>query len=102
MGWRVHTPPVHQVAYGTPVGALETASLADGSEATLSRDSRIVVALSRSERRIDLQRGAAFFHPTRDAQRPFVVAAAAHRVDRTRVLSEKASAQRVNPGGPRT
>src|SRR3546814_10182721 len=70
MGWRVHTPPVHQVAYGTPVGALETASLADGSEATLSSDSRIVVALSRSERRIDLQRGEAFFHAARDAGRP--------------------------------
>src|SRR3546814_1245553 len=46
----------------------------------LSSDSRIVVALSRSERRIDLQRGAAFFHAARDAGRPFVVAAAGHRV----------------------
>src|SRR3546814_6479358 len=43
LGWRVHSPPVHQVTYGPPVGALETASLADGSEATLSSDSRIVV-----------------------------------------------------------
>src|SRR3546814_8615001 len=46
----------------------------------LSSDSRIVVALSRSERRIDLQRGEAFFHAARDAGRPFVVAAAGHRV----------------------
>src|SRR3546814_11210350 len=87
MGWRVHSPPVHQVAYGTPVGALETASLADGSEATLSSDSRLVVALSRSERRIDLQRGEAFFHAARYAGRPLVVAAAAPRgiAARTRV-----------------
>src|SRR3546814_18234822 len=37
LGWRVNTLPVPQVAYGTPFGALETASLATDSEATLSR-----------------------------------------------------------------
>ncbi|MDN5781313.1 MAG: hypothetical protein L0H23_04705, partial [Luteimonas sp.] len=43
LGWRVHSPTVQPVAYGTAVGALETAALADGSEAILSSDSRIVV-----------------------------------------------------------
>src|SRR5690606_35767672 len=78
-GWRLHAPTAQPVAYGTPVGALETASLADGSEATLSSDSRIVVALSRRERHIELERGEAFFHAARDPARPFVVAAAGHR-----------------------
>ncbi len=79
LGWRIHSPTVQPVAYGTAVGALETASLADGSEATLSSDSRIVVALSRRERRIDLQRGEAFFHAAGDPKRPFVVAAGGHQ-----------------------
>jgi transmembrane sensor len=79
LGWRIHSPAVQPVAYGTAVGALETASLADGSEATLSSDSRIVVALSRRERRIELQRGEAFFHAAGDPKRPFVVAAGGHQ-----------------------
>src|SRR5690606_19276893 len=74
LGWGVRPPAVQPVAYGTAVGALETASLADGSEAILSSDSRILVALSHRERRIDLQRGEAFFHAAKDARRPFIVA----------------------------
>jgi transmembrane sensor len=79
LGWGVHSPAVQPVAYGTAVGALETTSLADGSEATLNSDSRIVVALSRRERHIDLERGEAFFHAAKDPKRPFVVAAAGHQ-----------------------
>jgi transmembrane sensor len=79
LGWRVHSPAVEPVAYRTAVGALETTSLADGSEATLNSDSRIVVALSRRERHIDLERGEAFFHAAKDPKRPFVVAAAGHQ-----------------------
>lgn len=79
LGWRAQSPVVHPVAYGTAVGALETASLADGSEATLSSDSRIVVALSRKERHVELQRGEAYFQVARDPRRPFVVAAAGHQ-----------------------
>ncbi|MFC3715071.1 FecR family protein [Luteimonas soli] len=79
LGWRIHSPTVQPVAYGTAVGALETAPLADGSEAILSSDSRIVVALSRRERRIELQRGEAFFHAAKDPKRPFVVAAGGHQ-----------------------
>ena len=79
LGWQLHSPAVQPVAYGTAVGALETTSLADGSEATLSSDSRIVVALSRRERHIELERGEAFFHAAKDPKRPFVVAAAGHQ-----------------------
>lgn len=78
-GWGLHSPAVQPVAYGTTVGALETAALADGSEATLSSDSRIIVALSPRERHVDLQRGEAFFHAAKDAKRPFIVAAAGHQ-----------------------
>ena len=79
LGWHLHSPAVQPVAYGTAVGTLETASLADGSEAILSSDSRIVVALSRRQRHIELQRGEAFFHAAKDPARPFVVAAAGHQ-----------------------
>ena len=78
LGWR-DFPSARPVAYRTAVGSLDTMPLADGSEATLSSDSRIVVALSRRERRIDLQRGEAYFHAARDPERPFVVAAQGYR-----------------------
>lgn len=78
LGWRT-LPATRPVAYGTPVGSIETMPLADGSEALLSSDSRIVVALSRRERHIDLQRGEAFFHAAHDPERPFVVAAQGYR-----------------------
>src|SRR3546814_10037119 len=57
-----------------------TEARGDGYEATISSDSRSVVAVSRSEGRSDLQRGEAFFHAARDAGGTFVVAAAGHRV----------------------
>ncbi|HEX2082021.1 MAG TPA: FecR domain-containing protein [Xanthomonadaceae bacterium] len=78
LGWR-DFPSARPIAYRTAVGSLETTPLADGSEATLSSDSHIVVALSRRERHIDLQRGEAFFHAARDPERPFVVAAQGYR-----------------------
>lgn len=78
LGWR-DFPSTRPVAYRTAVGSLDTMPLADGSEATLSSDSRIVVALSRRERHIDLQRGEAYFHAARDPERPFVVVAQGYR-----------------------
>lgn len=80
LGWRYYAAPAEPVTYRTALGDIESMPLADGSEATLSSDSRIVVALSRRERRIDLQQGEAFFHAAKDPGRPFVVAAAGHRV----------------------
>lgn len=79
LGWRHYSTPAAPVAYRTAVGSLESLSLADGTEATLSSDSRIVVNLSRRERHVELERGEAFFHAARDPRRPFVVAAAGHR-----------------------
>lgn len=95
--WQTQAPVVHPVAYGTAVGALETAALGDGSEATLSSDSRIVVALSRKERHVELQRGEAYFQVARDPRRPFVVAAAGHQA----VAVGTRFAVRRNAGGVR-
>lgn len=78
IGWRYRTA-VEETSHRTAVGALQSVSLSDGSVATLSSDSRIVVRLSRNERRIDLQKGEAFFQVAKEAGRPFVVAAFGHR-----------------------
>ncbi len=77
--WRENSA-VERAAYATALGALETVRLTDGSQATLSSESRIDVALSRRERRIDLQRGEALFEAAKDASRPFVVNAGDHRI----------------------
>jgi transmembrane sensor len=79
LGWRYY-PTAEPMAYRTAIGNVESMSLADGSEATLSSDSRIVVALSRRERHVDLQQGEAFFHAAKDPGRPFVVSAGGYRV----------------------
>lgn len=79
LGWR-HYATVQQVSYRTAIGGLQSVPMSDGSEATLSSDSTILVTLSRSERRIDLQQGEAFFHAAQDPGRPFVVTAGNHRV----------------------
>jgi transmembrane sensor len=78
LGWR-HYAAVDQAEYGTAIGGLRDVALPDGSVITLSSDSRIQVTLSRSERRIDLQQGEAFFKVAKDASRPFVVSAGDRR-----------------------
>jgi len=59
--------------YATPVGGLDTVPLADGSQVTLNTDTRIRVELSDRERRIELDKGEAFFDVAKDPARPFVV-----------------------------
>ncbi|MBB6368734.1 transmembrane sensor [Xanthomonas sacchari] len=77
--WRHAVEPV-PTAYASVTGQLRPVALADGSQATLSSDSRIAVALSRAQRHIDLQRGEAFFAVSKDPGRPFVVASGARQV----------------------
>lgn len=72
VAWRYYTA-VERTTYATSLGELRLVPMPDGSQATLSSDSRIVVSLSRRERRIDLQRGEAFFDVAKDPGRPFVV-----------------------------
>jgi len=63
--------------YQTPIGAVETVAINDGSRVTLNTDTAIRVALSEGERRIQLDRGEAYFEVAKDAHRPFVVHAGA-------------------------
>jgi transmembrane sensor len=67
-------------SYQSAVGATKTVSLADGSTVTLNTDTAIHVELTRTERRIDLYRGEAFFEVAKDSRRPFVVSAAEKRI----------------------
>src|SRR5262249_39417186 len=66
--------------YRTPVGGIESVPTADGSTITLNTDSQIRVALSASERRIELKHGEAYFEVAHDPNRPFVVHAGNKRV----------------------
>ena len=79
LGWR-HYTAVEQAAYHTAIGELREVPLTDGSTATLSSDSRVVVTMLHGERHIDLQQGEAFFTVTKDPKRPFVVSAGGRRV----------------------
>lgn len=67
-------------SYRTPIGALATIPLSDGSKVMLNTDSQIDVALDKAERRIKLDRGEAFFDVSKDAARPFIVEVADKRV----------------------
>ena len=78
-GWQRYAS-VEQASYLTAIGDLRTVPLSDGSIATLSSDSLILVAFSHGERHIDLQRGEAFFEVAKDPGRPFVVMAGGRQV----------------------
>jgi transmembrane sensor len=66
--------------YVTQIGAIHQVSLDDGSHVTLNTDSRIRVDITQAERRIELDRGEAFFDVAKDARRPFVVKVGNRRV----------------------
>ena len=73
-GWRPFAAS-EAAFHATAAGEMRTIALADGSSVTLSSASAIEVHLSRSERRIVLEHGEAYFSVAADRQRPFVVAA---------------------------
>lgn len=78
-GWyRSGKEPV--VQYATVIGQLNDIALTDGSQATLSSDSRIQVAWTRQERHIDLMQGEAFFRVAKNPGKPFVVEAGDRQV----------------------
>jgi transmembrane sensor len=66
--------------YATPVGGLASVPMADGSNVTLNTDSQIRIALTDTERRVELGHGEAFFEVSKDPKRPFVVGAGDKRV----------------------
>ncbi len=67
-------------SYRTPIGGLATVPMDDGSKITLNTNTRITLAVTDKERRVDLTRGEAFFEVARDPLRPFVVYANDQRV----------------------
>lgn len=66
--------------YATPVGGFERIPLADGSRVELNTNTAIGVSYGRRGRRVELERGEAFFQVARDESRPFVVKAGEFRV----------------------
>ena len=66
--------------YSTSVGQIASVRLQDGSVMTLNTNSEVRVKFSDNARRIDLERGEAFFQDVKDPNRPFVVYAGDKRV----------------------
>jgi len=66
--------------YSTVVGGLQAVPLPDGSRVTLNTDSTLRVSLNAAQRRIDLDKGEAFFEVAKDPLRPFVVTAGKKRI----------------------
>jgi transmembrane sensor len=79
------------LSYRTAVGGMASVPMSDGSKVTLNTDSQIRVEVTSRERRVELQRGEAFFDVIEDARRPFVVHAGNKRVV---VLGTKFSVRR--------
>lgn len=66
--------------YVTPVGGRASVPMLDGSKITLNTNSQLRVALTATERRVNLHQGEAFFEVEKDPQRPFVVEVGNKRV----------------------
>lgn len=66
---------VTAVHYETAVGDQRTITLTDGSTVRLNTDSAVDVRYTEGERRVVLARGEAHFMVTKNAARPFIVAA---------------------------
>jgi transmembrane sensor len=67
-------------AYATPIGAVTSIPLSDGSSVLLNSGGKLRVALTDKERLIKLETGEAFFDVAKDPERPFVVQAGQKRI----------------------
>lgn len=65
--------PTEEENLSTPIGQRITVTLADGSRVELNTQTNLQVALGRSERRVRLAAGQAFFAVAKDPARPFIV-----------------------------
>lgn len=81
IGWTLRPAPAPVAAsvYASNLGQVRHFTLADGSRATLSSDSRIEVRLRPRARDVTLVHGEAIFEVAKDPARPFTVAAAGYR-----------------------
>lgn len=66
--------------YSTPLGVIAAVPIADGSRVTLNTASEIRVAVTDTERKVQLARGEAYFEVAKDPRRPFVVDAGSKRI----------------------
>lgn len=66
--------------YTTPIGAVESVPMPDGSIITLNTATRIHVGLTADARTVDLEAGEAVFEVAKDAHRPFVVHVSHRRI----------------------
>ncbi|PHS28451.1 MAG: hypothetical protein COA84_01305 [Robiginitomaculum sp.] len=66
--------------YATAVGEQRIITLADGSTVTLNTDTSISVIMDKTSRRIDLQKGEAYFDVSHEKARSFTVAANSLRI----------------------
>lgn len=73
-------PTIWQADYLTATGGSQRVALSDGSTVTLNTGSAIAVSYDARERRIRLLKGEAYFEVAKDADYPFVVAAAGGEV----------------------
>ncbi len=67
-------------SYATPIGGREVLTLKDGTRIELNTNTALRVAINRSERKVWLDRGEAFFDVRHNAKLPFVVIARNRRV----------------------
>lgn len=70
-----HVSEPSKTTYVTDVGEVRTVTLADGTMATLGAATELEIAMSSSERRINVNWGAALFDVVKDSERPFRVQA---------------------------
>lgn len=70
----------HSGSYSTAVGGLAAVPMEDGSRVMLNTDSRMRIDFSDHERRIELDKGEAYFEVAKDPARPFIVVAGSKRI----------------------
>lgn len=68
------------IAYTTAVGGYQRIVLDDGSVLELNTNTKLRVALTEVERRVQLDHGEAYFEVTHDLARPFIVRAGSRRI----------------------
>jgi transmembrane sensor len=66
--------------YATQIGGSKTLALGDGSRIELNTATSVRVSMTKTQRTVWLDKGEAFFEVAHDAQRPFIVMVAGHRV----------------------
>jgi len=79
-GWGVNSFWLNP-SYGTGIGEQRVIRLSDGARVTLNSNSRVVVSYGKSQRRVSIDRGEAFFEIAQDASRPFRVRAGDDQVE---------------------